>query len=805
MLVSQRDRHVLALGAYDYFNQAIDPLLIRWCSTEDLNDWVPTSTNTSGDLRLYSGSKIVTGVRSRLETVIFTDVSVHTLPFVGGFSVFGLNIVGENVSILGPNCAVPVDHRVFFMAEADFYVYDGVVKVVPCSVRNFVYENLNTVQRDKVYGGLNREFNEVWWFYPSYAPNAWVQDDFSLGIPPGYSLANSSSGGTVILQSAFEGTDGDKTVVEESSNAATITFAAPSSSQIDNTRAQFGTTSGTAGLFESRATVPHIAAYELASKDWTIEVGFNLRQLPTNNGTDEWTIINKWHSTNGQAFAVNFIRTVGNVFTMRIRLGATTLDFPITGTTVTGSASAPGTWFHVVVERQGNNINVGMNGAREGSAQTFSGAIPASTQDLAMFGSFQESWDTAMWLDDIRITTDVVVYDLLNNATYTQPIAAHPAPGAGGGAGEIGYSYIFNSAGFTEPTSTAQNGYEYDYFLTNDEPLITPAVAEYGVEFAFNPDGNGAASRWAGLVFLREDIQGNPNTTSDDAQGIYIEADIFTDTIRVRKKDAAGVKSAMDNDPGTTTFNAVLGSPAATDQKYIFIVQLDENGQITLWLDSVQVFQFNLSAAEQALYTSGSTGLHVDGSADADDEFKFYNFAAGPVGVLTDPDFDISPVEVNRYVALNYEEGTWITGKLARTAWSDRSPLLEKPYAASADGYLYQHETGTDDNGAAMEAFIESYDMEIPGAGEELMHVDQLIPDFLELEGSVTVNLTGRKYPQDPNRISKGPYTVAPGTRKLSTRIRARQVAIRVSSSNTGDKWRMGVWRGRAGAHGKRG
>lgn len=87
MIVSQRDRHVLALGAYDYFNDKFDPLLIRWASTEDLNDWVPTSTNTSGDLRLYSGSKIVAGVRSRLETVIFTDVSVHTLPFIGGFDV----------------------------------------------------------------------------------------------------------------------------------------------------------------------------------------------------------------------------------------------------------------------------------------------------------------------------------------------------------------------------------------------------------------------------------------------------------------------------------------------------------------------------------------------------------------------------------------------------------------------------------------------------------------------------------------------------------------------------------------------
>lgn len=563
MLVSQRDRHVIALGAYDFFNEAFDPMLIRWSSTEDLNDWVPTSTNTSGDLRLYSGSKIVAGVRSRLETAVFTDVSAHTLPFVGGFDVFGLNIIGENVSILGPNCAVPVDHRVLFMAEADFYIYDGIVRVLSCDVRNFVYDNLNVVQRDKIYGGLNREFNEVWWFYPSFDVDAWVQQDFSLGLPSGYSLATASGGGI------------------------------------------------------------------------------------------------------------------------------------------------------------------------------------------------------------------------------------------------IGYTYTFDSTGFTTLTNTADNGYEYDFVLTNDEPIITPREGEYAVEFAFDSAG-GAATRWGGLVFLRTEITGTPDTTSDDAQGIYVEADFFTDALRIRKKNASGVKSAMDNDPGATTFTAVSGSAVAQDTKYIITASVNLL-EVTVYLDGTQVWQFNLSTAEGALYTGGSSGLHVEAAATIEDEFKFYNFATGPLGVLTATDFDISPIEVNRYVMFNYEEGSWATGKLARTAWADRSPLLEKAYAAGTDGYLYKHETGTDDNGAALPSFIQSFDMEIPNAGEELMHVDQLIPDFLVLEGSVDVNLTGRKYPQEPTRISKGPYTVQNGTRKLSTRIRARQVALRVSSSATGDKWRMGHWRGRAGAHGKRG
>ena len=225
---------------------------------------------------------------------------------------------------------------------------------------------------------------------------------------------------------------------------------------------------------------------------------------------------------------------------------------------------------------------------------------------------------------------------------------------------------------------------------------------------------------------------------------------------------------------------------------------------MTIFVDGNQAFQFDLDATELTQFASGTAGLHQT-PGTANNLYRFYNFATGPVGVLTASDFDISPIEVNRYVIFNYEESTWSIGKLARSAWADRSPLLEKPYAAGLDGFIYQHETGTDDNGQPMSVFIESYDMEIPNAGEYLMHVDQLIPDFLRLEGQVQVRLTGRKYPQDTNRISKGPYTVQPGTRKLSTRIRARQIALRMESNQLGDRWRHGTWRGRAGPHGRRG
>ena len=804
MIVSQRDRHIVALGAFDYFNNAFDPLLIRWSSTEDLNDWVPSATNTSGDLRLYSGSKIVSGVRSRLETVIFTDVSVHTLPFVGGFDVFGLNIVGENVSILGPNAAVPIDHRVIFMAESDFYIYDGIVKVLPCDVRNFVYDNLNTIQRDKVYGGLNREFNEVWWFYPSFDPDCWVQDDFSLQLPPGYSIANSSNlvgdpdWDDVVLLAKFDGTDA-ATAYTELARSEAGTFQ--DNAQLDTAQAAGGTASllvdgtGDAVFFGDNAG--SYAAYQIPSTgDATLEAFIRFAALP---GVGERMAVANFANQDFVNAELE-VRNNGGTYELRGRFGFG--NFP--AGTITPST---GVWYHVVAQRNygspNTTVNLYFDGTRVSSV-TSNNTPSSSTTEPCNIGA----WDNASnqiysrefngWIDSVRFTNGTARY---SGASITVPDADFPV-GGGGAPQDVGYTMFFNSGGFTEVIATADNNYEHDYFLTNDEPILTPTESEYAVELDVNPNIGPATGR-GGLAFLRTDLVGTPATDADDAQQLMFTINYDGNTAEFWKKTAAGVAAPANLGANTVDFTTLTGSAMALGTKYILTVQFD-TPTITAWVDNIQAFQFDLDAAELLLFTSGTAGLHQTPQT-VNDLYRFYNFAAGPVGCLSALDFDISPIEVNRYVCLNYEEGSWHTGKMARTAWADRSPLLEKAYAAGTDGYLYQHETGTDDNGAAMEPFIESFDMEVPQAGEELMHIDQLIPDFLTLEGSVTVNLTGRKYPQDVNRISKGPYTVIPGTRKLSTRMRARQVAIRVSSSGTGDKWRMGNWRGRAGAHGKRG
>ena len=158
--------------------------------------------------------------------------------------------------------------------------------------------------------------------------------------------------------------------------------------------------------------------------------------------------------------------------------------------------------------------------------------------------------------------------------------------------------------------------------------------------------------------------------------------DFDADELRISLRDNAGVESVPANaGTGNAVFSTVTGSAPVLATKYILTVAVD-TPQITCFIDGVQVFQFDMDATELLQHTGGSAGFYMSQSSTALEQARFYNFAAGPVGVLTASDFDISPIEVNRYVAYNYEEGSWTTGFLARTAWADRSPLLEKAYAS---------------------------------------------------------------------------------------------------------------------------
>jgi hypothetical protein len=170
VLVSDRDRHVLAFGCdpeNDIGTQ--DPLLIRFSDQESLTDWGATATNTAGDLRLGSGSQIITAVETRQQILVFTDTSLYAMQYLGPPFTFGVQLISENITMAGPLTAMAVGDQVFWMGLSEFYVYNGSVQRLPCSVRDYVFDDMNLSQMEKVTAGLNTEHSEVWWFYPSAA------------------------------------------------------------------------------------------------------------------------------------------------------------------------------------------------------------------------------------------------------------------------------------------------------------------------------------------------------------------------------------------------------------------------------------------------------------------------------------------------------------------------------------------------------------------------------------------------------------------------------------------------------------
>ena len=168
VLISDVDRHVIAFGCDPLDNIGVqDPLLIRFSDQENVVDWRPTTTNTAGDLRLGSGSKIVTAIETRQQILVFTDVSLHAMQYIGPPFTFGINMISENITIRSPISVAAVEDTVYWMGKNEFYVYNGGVQTLPCSVRDYVFSDFNTTQSEKCFAAVNSSFSEIWWFYPS--------------------------------------------------------------------------------------------------------------------------------------------------------------------------------------------------------------------------------------------------------------------------------------------------------------------------------------------------------------------------------------------------------------------------------------------------------------------------------------------------------------------------------------------------------------------------------------------------------------------------------------------------------------
>lgn len=166
ILVSDIDQHVIAFGVNPIGSSILDPLFIRFSDQGSLTDWTPTATNTAGGVRINSGSLIVGAVQTRQEILVFTDESLHSMRFVGGPFVFDFSTLSTDVSMVSPRAAINARGSVYFMDEGGFNVYNGSVQPLPCSVKDYVFSNLNVSQSYKVFAAENSAYSEVTWYYP---------------------------------------------------------------------------------------------------------------------------------------------------------------------------------------------------------------------------------------------------------------------------------------------------------------------------------------------------------------------------------------------------------------------------------------------------------------------------------------------------------------------------------------------------------------------------------------------------------------------------------------------------------------
>ena len=167
LTVSDASRFVILFGTNDYGSTVFDPMLIRWSDQESVTEWQPTATTQAGSVRLSHGSRIVSAVQARQEIVVFTDSSLYSLQFLGPPYIWGTQLLGNNISIMGPNAAVIASGVVYWMGSDKFYAYNGRVETLACDLRKYVFNDINLTQAEQVFAGTNEGFSEIWWFYCS--------------------------------------------------------------------------------------------------------------------------------------------------------------------------------------------------------------------------------------------------------------------------------------------------------------------------------------------------------------------------------------------------------------------------------------------------------------------------------------------------------------------------------------------------------------------------------------------------------------------------------------------------------------
>jgi len=178
ILVSQNDKHLLAFGTTPYGGGSFDPLLIRWANQDEPTNWTPAPTNSAGFLRVSRGSRITRALPTRQEILVWTDTHLYSLQFTGTTDVFQLQEYADNISIISPRACISANNVTYWMGLDKFYIYAGRVETLPCTLRNYIFQDINLNQVDQIIAGTNEGWNEIWWFYPS--ANSQINDRYVI-------------------------------------------------------------------------------------------------------------------------------------------------------------------------------------------------------------------------------------------------------------------------------------------------------------------------------------------------------------------------------------------------------------------------------------------------------------------------------------------------------------------------------------------------------------------------------------------------------------------------------------------------
>ena len=206
VITSAIQEFVIAFGSNSYnggtYSSTFNPMLVRWSDQANAYQWIPQTTNQSGEFPLSNGSYIMGARATRQEILIWTNTALYTMQYIGYPYVWKFEILMDNISVMSPNCMVTVNNVTYWMGTSKFYAYNGTVQTLPCALRQYIFDDLNQSQSYQVFAGANEGFNEIWWFYVSneslnnsvdkyviynYLDNAWSYGTFET-----YTLGPSS-------------------------------------------------------------------------------------------------------------------------------------------------------------------------------------------------------------------------------------------------------------------------------------------------------------------------------------------------------------------------------------------------------------------------------------------------------------------------------------------------------------------------------------------------------------------------------------------------------------------------------------